>query len=1209
MVCSPGMVATPVRIPLGPFEIHRLIGKGGMAEVWRGRHRAESVDIAVKVITADHAHDERFREAFRDEVRAVAGLSHPAVVMVMDHGEVTAEAERLSRGRMVAGSPYLAMELATGGSLLNVRTTFAWAMLKKVLLTLLDGLAHAHARGVIHRDLKPGNILMAAPGDMRPGLKLTDFGLAHALRGDASESTSHAAGTLQYMAPEQFQGRWRDFGPWTDLYALGCLAWELATGTRPFDGNSFWDLLEAHRAGPPAFPPTPGIPVGFEDWLFQLLQQETYDRFQTAADAAWALYGLDESGPQVVAPSGELLSAELASVHDEPTNPGLDTLFGATDDSANESFLLGLTATAAPSAVITLAAHDSGALGAQGDEYDVPISQLEMPRTGPPLPADWRRAEEPISMRLVGAGLGLFGLRSIPLVDRTEERDVIWDTLLEVHRAGEARLVHLHGTAGAGKSRVVEWMVERAHELGGALCLRATHSPMGGPADGLARTFAQHLRCVGLSHVEVVERCRHILQSQGSTDEYEWYALAQLIAPSSQPAGGPGVIFATPTQRYVLMRRVVERVAQRRPVVIWLDDAQWGNDSLGFVTYLLRTQVIAPTPVLVLVTTQDEALAPRSLEAVQLDRLMALPRTTSLEVAPLPEEDHSTLVQELLCLEGDLAETVERRTAGNPLFAVQLVGDWVQRGVLEVGGTGFRLRAGEDAVIPDDIHALVTDRLELMLAGHPEHFRQSLSLAAALGQNVDAEEWKAAGAEAGIAVPVRFMDDLVRYRLAVRHDAGWSFAHNMLRESLSRSAREEGRWRAHNRACARMLQKRHAAAPELVADRLGRYLLEAGETQEALRPLMAGAQHRTERSESDVALELVDLYEQALRTLKIEAQSAAWGEAWIRRALCHLEKEDYPSADDAAASAEDQAVEHGWFELLPEIRRVRAHVLRNRGDLEGAERLFKAALEGFTARSETVKVAGCLRGLGFVANQGGDLTSASQLISRAHRLCVEEGREREAADCLQVLGIVAKKQGKLDEAVRCARGALTIYERVGYLRGQAHCHNGLAEVARYTGDYEGAEVGYRQALRLHEALGGDGSVPRLNLGLVIIKRERYRDARRELEEVRRRFARAGRRQFEAAANAVLLPCYAAEKRYGEFDIACATASRILDETSFVESDIAWPAQLAGDILAADGQLDRARISWELALVQWTALGDAERSSQVARALARASADA
>jgi serine/threonine protein kinase/tetratricopeptide (TPR) repeat protein len=1160
-----------------------------MAEVWRGRHTAQGVEIAVKVITADLARDARLRGSFSDEVRAVAALSHPAIVTVLDHGEVTAEAEKLSGGRMVAGSPYLAMELASGGSLHNVSTVFPWDMLKMVLLALLDGLAHAHARGVIHRDLKPANVLMASPGDVRPGLKLTDFGLAHALSAAPSGSTSHAAGTPQYMSPEQFEGRWRDFGPWTDLYALGCLAWELASGVRPFDGADFKEILKAHRAGPPEFPSPPGLPRGFESWLRRLLRRDAHERFQTSADAASALHSLDESGIPV-SPSSEMVALQFAEVMDPPTVNDEPVALAQTWKVSGHSFVLGLTQTVGDSylALPPPASDEGPAVEASSRPLDSP----------PVLPVRWQREEEPISMQLAGAGLGLFGLRTIPLVARQAERDAIWESLLDVHGFGQARVVHLYGSAGVGKTRIAQWMCERAHELGGALCLRGTHSPMGGPGDGLSRMMARHLRCVGLSHDEVVDRCRTILTAQGVRDEYEWYALAQLIAPVSSPAGGPGVNFRTPEQRYVLIRRLVERLSRERPVIVWLDDAQWGHDSLRFVHYLMKTQGLSPTRVLFLLSTQDESLGERALEQFQLQEILQLPGARSLSIGPLGDLDHATLVEELLGLDGDLAQTVRRRTAGNPLFAVQLVGDWVERGVLEPRPDGFALRSGADAAIPDDIHALVGSQLSRLLEGSVAADRHSLELAAALGQNVDHAEWQAAGAMVGVEVSSRLIHELVRHRLAVSRDVGWAFTHNMLRESLVRTAQEQRRWRGHNRACARMLQQRYSDAPELVAGRLGRYLLHAGETREALHPLMAGVQSRTERSESDLALELVGLYEDALTSLGAPLSSAAWGEAAIRRALCHLEEGDFPAADDATAAAEAQAIEHGWDELLPEIRRVRGHVLRNVGSLDGAKALFGAAMAGFAARGDRVKVAGCLRGLGFVANQEGEIALARELIGKAYRECADEGGEREAADCLQVLGIVAKKCGEYDVARSHAQSALEIYERIGYLRGQAHCHNGLAEVARYTGDYAAAERGYRDALRLHEALGGDASVPRLNLGLVLIRRGRYPAARRELEEVRAACERTGRRQFEAAAHSVLLPCYAAGGVGIEFDHACSRAAEILGDTNFVDADIAWPAQMAGDIWARHGEAPRAKSAWRLSLGQWVALGDTQRALEV-----------
>src|SRR5690606_31769369 len=117
-------------------------------------------------------------------------------------------------------------------------------------------------------------------------------------------------------------------------------------------------------------------------------------------------------------------------------------------------------------------------------------------RVVPPLPQTWRNTHQVRhSMRLVGAGLGLYGMREVPLVGRVRERDRIWEALREARRSGEARCCVLRGPAGSGKSRLAEWMSQRADELGSAVVLRATHSPTGGPADGLARMITAALGC------------------------------------------------------------------------------------------------------------------------------------------------------------------------------------------------------------------------------------------------------------------------------------------------------------------------------------------------------------------------------------------------------------------------------------------------------------------------------------------------------------------------------------------------------------------------------------------------------------------------------------------------------------------------------------------------------------------------------------------
>ena len=209
-------------IHLGAFALQEIVGTGGMGQVWRGAHRATALPVAVKLITSAEVLEPAAQAAFSNEVRSMARLDHPCIAQVYDFDRVTLEGAESSSGRLVAGSPYLVMELLDAGVLDPFRYTRPWEDLKRVLLALLSALGHAHARGVIHRDLKPGNILFAGPSSPIPGLRLTDFGIAHALgSGEAAEVNW---GTPHYMSPEQHFGESRDFGPWTDLYALGCIA-------------------------------------------------------------------------------------------------------------------------------------------------------------------------------------------------------------------------------------------------------------------------------------------------------------------------------------------------------------------------------------------------------------------------------------------------------------------------------------------------------------------------------------------------------------------------------------------------------------------------------------------------------------------------------------------------------------------------------------------------------------------------------------------------------------------------------------------------------------------------------------------------------------------------------------------------------------------------------------------------------------------------
>ena len=413
-------------IPVGPFDLIRPLGAGGMGEVWQALHHVQRAPVAVKVLHGKEARSASGLRAFASEIRAVAALRHPHVVYVLDHGLLGHAAEAMSAGRLVAGSPYLAMELGRGGSLVPWQGRLTWPACRPILLQLLDALAHAHARGLIHRDLKPGNVLMHHPGNLGHGIRLTDFGLARAL--DATDK-ARVAGTPAYMAPEQLTGRWQYFGPWTDLYAFGCLAWTLVTGSPPFTGE-----LEVVRSAHIRLPPPPlwtrlEVPSGLEEWLRVLLAKDPRARFQCAADAAHALQAL-----------GDVRVDESTADPEPAENPATPT--------ASETFVFDVW-----SEEIDPDEEPTIELGA------LPTS------TRPPIPESWRRNEPaPLPPQLLGVGLGMFRLREIPVAGRLAERDHLWSAL----RSSETRALVLQGPAGVGKSRLAAWTRVRAAELGAA---------------------------------------------------------------------------------------------------------------------------------------------------------------------------------------------------------------------------------------------------------------------------------------------------------------------------------------------------------------------------------------------------------------------------------------------------------------------------------------------------------------------------------------------------------------------------------------------------------------------------------------------------------------------------------------------------------------------------------------------------------------------
>lgn len=1182
-----------------------------MGEVWRGAHRAQGIAVAVKVLTAKGMGRSFFLSAFRNEVRAMAGLDHPCIALVLDHGEVSEESARSSEGRLVAGSPYLAMELAHGGSMAPWCGRLAWAEVRQILLCLLDALAHAHARGVIHRDLKPANVLLGSERDVRPGVKLTDFGLAHIVEAiERPTARGPTAGTPHYMAPEQIHGRRRDYGPWTDLYSLGRVALALVWGTPALSGT----------AGPCPVP----VPRGFDSWVSRLLQREPDDRFQRAADAALALLELGQPPDEhdggirlarlgISAETFALSGVESTSVSrsglDSPNSP---TPVSNPHDGATT--VVGLhprepSRRSRPPREGALIEDASSLMGLTDDGTDA----LGEPcaKRPPPIPSTWRRSEPTLApMRLLGAGLGLYGLRAISLVDREPEREELWEALRAVSQSGRARAVLLRGPAGCGKSRLAEWLCERAHEVGAATILRTTHAPIAGPADGLPAGLARLMRCTGLDRRRLALRVEVMLRQQGVRDADEWHALTELISPASESDTDPeahAVRFGSPVERYVLVGRMLERVARERPIILWLDDVHWGLDALEFARHFLQSQEDRPVPALVVLTALEEALSERPAESAALQALVGQGNTRQLHVGPLPADAHGMLVRGLLGLEGELAARVEARSAGNPLFAVQLVGDWVHRGLLEVGEQGFRLRPGARMDMPDLLHKVWAARVESVLRGRPAAHGVALEIAAVLGQDVVVAEWRAACAREGVDAPAELVEALMEQRLARSSDRGadeeWAFVHNMLRESLERRARESGRWWAHHRACAAMLMARvgegRLARDPGVAERLGRHLLAAGDVEEALNPLRVGVEARLATGDYGLAALLLGERDAAIAMLNLGDQDPRCAIGWLLHSRLSRAQGRMDESLTWANRALDCARSSDWSEIQA---RALCAVGATTWNLGQPDRAVAVLLEA-ESLAQTIGDHGLLgdirRDLGNIRRRRGDLAEADACFRRALHDDELVGHEVGAAYSLLGLGEIAGQRGQSTIAAQNFERALASFERAGARRGVADCLNSLGELARLAGNFEEAEARYRAALARFHAIGsGLASMPECNLGLTLIERGQYLEARRILTAVLQVFRREGRVMYASYVNAYLLPCAAVAQDWEAFARHLSDAGVALAELGVVDLDIARMATLAGDIAATLGQTGRAREAYALATQQWRGLGRADSAQAV-----------
>ena len=254
----------------GRYELTELVGEGGMADVYRAVDVLDNRAVAVKILKQEYSESEEFQRRFRDESKAIAMMSHPNIVKIYDMGF----SDKMQ---------YIVMEFIDGITLkdyIDSEHVLNWKDAVHFVIQILRALQHAHSRGIVHRDIKPQNIMLLTDGT----IKVMDFGIAKFAREESRTATDQAIGTVHYISPEQARGDVTDAK--SDLYSVGVMFYEMLTGRKPFDTDNPVSIAVMHMQNVAVRPRdiNPNIPSGLEEIIMHAMEKDASKRYQTAAD-------------------------------------------------------------------------------------------------------------------------------------------------------------------------------------------------------------------------------------------------------------------------------------------------------------------------------------------------------------------------------------------------------------------------------------------------------------------------------------------------------------------------------------------------------------------------------------------------------------------------------------------------------------------------------------------------------------------------------------------------------------------------------------------------------------------------------------------------------------------------------------------------------------------------------------------------------------
>lgn len=1201
----------------GRYRIEGLIGAGGIGAVYRARQLSLERPVAVKMLHPSLAVMDDARRRFAEEARALGTLNHPHIATVHDFGETE------------DGEQFLVLEFVGGEALsqLAEREPLPFAVLRQIFDQILRALTHAHERDIVHRDVKPANILIDADGDGNPRAKLVDFGIALAGSDTTALQENLIEGTPHFMAPEQAEGR-QHVTPAADVYALALTLWWSLTGTLPFDGPTPRAILDAqlHAALPP-FEPLRGVraPEGIEELLREALAKDPAQRipdarlFRARLEAVAGGGWVSSIDPP---PSLEWTSPTSNAPLDRPRPKVARTLREVPESAVARSIIQAPGALNRPAA-----ARPARTLRESATLVESAPSESAAP--APVLDVD-AHPNQPM-------------FRSdAPLVGRSEERTRLLEFAVAASSGNHGMLLTLEGEAGLGKSKLAHWFRTTTASRFGFRCARGVfHQDAERGLRGIRESFESLLGTRGMDGQRLRTHLQSTLTRIGLTEERDTHTLLQFLRPGSELVGAgtsSGVIDVLNDT----MLRTIEAFGKEEPVLLLLEDVHWaGPEAASWLRFCLNEFRHRELRVLILLTVQTEDVRSPLIESLLTDIGRFDPSVAHrFKLAKLGIEQARQLVGSMLNAAPELTEALVQRADGNPMHAVQLARYLRDEHLLEWSARGWRAKRDVDVtrLLPPSLADTVALRIAT-LEEQPQagpRVRALLNRAAVLGMSfrVGVLE-RMLEIEGNHELLATLDEDLDRIldadllRLVEKRFADLiSFPSSLIRDVILERlrGRRSGR-RMHLLAAqakrdvtpdeveklAIELMEHHAAARDPAGElawcrRAADIAERSHRPHEALR-LLERALHLHERHPSLVEdapqerrrllLRMAGLatgfgqHERAMEsygrvihdpdTPLDERLSARLGEAellWMRGDFDRALAQTNEVRSEAETNARPELTLRAWLDL--------ARLHWHRGDLEATESALAFA-QAMLTDPDHAQWAEYTWLQADLDRSRGHLEDAYRRFEEARALFGRHDNQRGIAKCHAKLAVVARMSGDLETATRHYRDALDLYAALGARRGVAHQLNGLGDIARYRGDLDLATEHYRRAVDIFQSIGVpfDAAIALTNLG--IVARE---GGRRALSEDAFRRAllvseRVGFKYLVLGVQLNLALLLAMQDNLEEAESLASAALTLADAVSLVDPDFAEPMDRLATVLEDPSLRKGLRARAER---MWTELG-------------------